>query len=218
MQEQFWKQAWEEGRTGFHGEVPHQLLVSYRDQLKGPKVLVPLCGKSLDLLYLHEQNFDVTGIELSDLALDQFESEHKLSFEKTIAGPHEYRSMNRLKLICGNFFSYDEGHKFDSIYDRAAAIALPREMRSEYYKKLDTLLAPGGVILMITIDCDRSDVPRDFGPPFFIPSEEIREAFNKDRYEMTELTMIERGEVPERYKEIGVSKIKQRLFCFEKKA
>lgn len=217
MQEQFWKQAWEEGRTGFHGEVPHQLLVSYRDQLKGPKVLVPLCGKSLDLLYLHGQNFDVTGVELSDLALDQFESEHKLSFERTVAGSHEYRSMDRLKLICGNFFSYNEDHHFDSIYDRAAAIALPKEMRQQYYQKLDSLLTPGGVILMIIITAPKNKVALDFGPPFFIPEDEIREAF-KEGYTINCLANSTRAEVPERYREAGIDEVEQRLYYLQKKA
>ncbi len=217
MQEQFWKQAWEEGRTGFHGEVPHQFLVSYRDQLKGPKVLVPLCGKSLDLLYLHGQNFDVTGIELSDLALDQFESEHKLSFERTLEGPHEFRSMDRMKLICGNFFSYDEGHKFDSIYDRAAAIALPKEMRAHYYKHLDHLLAPGGIIMMIVISAPGAQVELDFGPPFFIPEDEIKEAFSEN-YSITELAITNKGETPARYKEVGIETIEQKLLYIQKKA
>lgn len=216
MQEQFWKQAWEEGRIGFHGEVPHELLVSYRDQLKGPKVLVPLCGKSLDLLYLHGQNFDVTGVELSGLALDQFESEHKLSFEKTIEGSHEYRSMDRLKLICGNFFSY-ESDQFDSIYDRAAAIALPQEMRQRYYKKIDSLLAPSGVILMIVINAPKREVSLDFGPPFFIPDAEIQAAF-ADNYQINELAKITHGEIPLRYREAGIEEIEQKLYYLQKKA
>ena len=45
--------------------------------------LVPLCGKSIDLVYLYEQGFQVIGCECSELACEQFFSENKIPFVKT---------------------------------------------------------------------------------------------------------------------------------------
>ena len=45
--------------------------------------LLPLCGKSLDLVYLYEQGYQVIGCECSELACEQFFSENKIPFVKT---------------------------------------------------------------------------------------------------------------------------------------
>ncbi len=41
----------------------------------GSRVLVPLCGKSVDLLWLVGQGCDVTGVELSEIAVRAFFAE-----------------------------------------------------------------------------------------------------------------------------------------------
>ena len=75
MDSQFWITAWNEGRTNFHRGNYHDKLVEYFPQLnpeKGQRVLVPLCGKSKDLLWLNELNPRVHGIELHDQAVEAF--------------------------------------------------------------------------------------------------------------------------------------------------
>ena len=45
-------------------------------------VFVPLCGKSLDMVWLLEQGFSVTGCEISELAVQQFFTENSIPYEK----------------------------------------------------------------------------------------------------------------------------------------
>ena len=50
----------------------------------GSTVLVPLCGKSRDLLWLAQHDFRVTGIEISPIAVEGFFRENGLEAERTV--------------------------------------------------------------------------------------------------------------------------------------
>ncbi len=70
-----WRQRWQEGRIGFHLEETHPALVKHWPELgvaDGTKVLVPLCGKSLDMRWLADRGHPVLGIELAPEAIEQF--------------------------------------------------------------------------------------------------------------------------------------------------
>ena len=65
MDADFWQQRWREGRTGFHQDRPTPLLAQYWDAIgvaAGARVLVPLCGKSLDLAWLAARGHRVLGV------------------------------------------------------------------------------------------------------------------------------------------------------------
>ncbi len=47
-----------------------------------PRVFVPLCGKSIDMLWLVQQGFAVTGCEISELAVEQFFTENSIPYTK----------------------------------------------------------------------------------------------------------------------------------------
>lgn len=211
MQEQFWREKWIEGQIGFHRNAPHEMLIKNYPVLnlaKNKNVLVPLCGKTLDLLFLRDLGAQVTGVELSEVALDQFEQDNQIKMNRTTKGDYQIRKSEGLELICGNFFGITADTPFDAIYDRAAAIALPQEMRKIYFKKLQELLAPGGNILMIFLNSESAQVPLDFGPPFFIPRQEINEAFSGD-YGIEVVDEKQSSEIPDRYREAGVTRISE---------
>ncbi|MGB5485800.1 MAG: thiopurine S-methyltransferase, partial [Lysobacterales bacterium] len=61
-----WHSRWESGNTGWHQPGGSSALRKFWPGLHpGGRVLVPLCGKSPDLLWLAKQGYDVTGVELS---------------------------------------------------------------------------------------------------------------------------------------------------------
>jgi len=75
MRPDFWHDRWRTAQIGFHrSSVDDNLIHHWRDLSlpKAARVLVPLCGKSLDLLWLRDQGHPVVGIELSDIALQTF--------------------------------------------------------------------------------------------------------------------------------------------------
>ena len=84
MEAQFWIDSWNFGgaKTSFHRRDIHPYLLKHFPPatLAGKRVLVPLCGKTLDLLYFREHAAQVTGVELVEKAVLQFFAEHDLPF------------------------------------------------------------------------------------------------------------------------------------------
>ncbi|MEA9481868.1 hypothetical protein VC290_16130, partial [Xanthomonas campestris] len=75
MDTDFWLQRWQDGQTGFHQDEVMPLLQKHWPALQLPahaRVLVPLCGKTLDLHWLAAQGHRVLGVEISPLAVTQF--------------------------------------------------------------------------------------------------------------------------------------------------
>ena len=82
MQPEFWHDRWQRNQIGFHQEQVNPCLERLWPQLelpRGARVLVPLCGKSLDLSWLAASGFEVLGVELSQTAVEQFFSEQRVS-------------------------------------------------------------------------------------------------------------------------------------------
>ena len=73
MKPEFWLGRWQTGRTGFHqSEAEPLLLENFPKAGAHGKVFVPLCGKSLDMVWLARQGYEVVGVELSPLACEGF--------------------------------------------------------------------------------------------------------------------------------------------------
>ncbi len=179
MDADFWHHSWQRRDIGFHKEAVHHLLERYFPQLKLPKgsrVLVPLCGKSLDLLWLREQGFAVVGVELSRVAIEEFFSENRLEFEVQSGDDFALYQADQLEIFCGDFFSLTPQMTgtIAAVYDRAALVALPPEMRVDYAIHLGKLLPRGAQLLTISFDYPQAQMA---GPPFAVPETEIKELF-----------------------------------------
>jgi thiopurine S-methyltransferase len=74
-----WLDRWREGRTGWHEPSGNRNLKAHW-RLSGRRVLVPLCGKTPDLLWLEKQGNAVVGVELSDIAALAFFAEELQSY------------------------------------------------------------------------------------------------------------------------------------------
>lgn len=100
-----WEQAWREGRIPFHVGTVNETLTTYAHRLfdGAHRVLVPLCGKSVDLAWLVEQGHDVIGVELSDVAVRALFEESGLEHEVVPGEPTLYRSP-RLSVFQGDLF------------------------------------------------------------------------------------------------------------------
>ena len=144
-----WRQRWEAGQTGFHQEVTNPLLVKYwasRVSNASAKVLVPLCGKSADMVWLARRGHSVLGVEVVELACQSFFGEQEIPFEtRTEGGFTVYASSDptlRIELWCGDFFglSRTDVGELGACFDRAAIVALPPEVQPRYAAHLATLL------------------------------------------------------------------------------
>ena len=182
MDADFWQQRWREGRTGFHQDRPTPLLAQYWDAIgvaAGARVLVPLCGKSLDLAWLAARGHRVLGVELSPLAIEQFFAEHALmpSVHASANGIHHVAGA--IELIQGDAFALDPAllADCDAVYDRAALIALPAELRRTYRDTVYARLSRGCRGLVVTLEYPPGEKA---GPPFPVDAAEMQALFAAD--------------------------------------
>ncbi|WP_339452365.1 thiopurine S-methyltransferase [Pseudomonas sp. JAI120] len=176
MEPKFWQERWARNQIGFHLPEVNPYLLRYWPSLtlaQGAKVLVPLCGKSLDLMWLASNGYHVLGVELSEQAVDAFFREQNLTPRITWHGVFKVYQADLIEIWCGDFFALDAGALADctALYDRAALIALPPLMRAQYAEQLSSLLRPGCQGLLITLDYDQT---QKAGPPFAVTDDEVK--------------------------------------------
>lgn len=73
MEHEFWEEIWQAGDIPFHNAEVAPALARFwsgLDIADGATVLVPLCGKSLDMIWLRDQGYKMVGAELSELAVN----------------------------------------------------------------------------------------------------------------------------------------------------
>jgi thiopurine S-methyltransferase len=178
MDKNFWINAWEEGRTGFHQQNFHPKLVQYFPKLsphEGQRVFVPLCGKTHDMLWLLKQGLKVQGVELYEGAVAEFFDENNLPAPKIQTdGAFKNYLLDDITISVGDIFAFPENDPFDFIYDRAALVALPEYMRKDYAKKITCLIKPQGKMLLITYEYHPEEM---MAPPFSVPDEEIQKLY-----------------------------------------
>jgi thiopurine S-methyltransferase len=180
MQAQFWHERWELNEIGFHQPEIHPLLAEHWSALgvnKG-QAFVPLCGKTLDMAWLRQQGHAVLGIELSPLAIHDFFSEQSLEYSThPLEGFQVYEGPG-IQLLCGDFFELSSAHtaEIQAVYDRAALIALPKDLQSRYAGHLLEILPQRPPILLITLEYEQAEMD---GPPFSTASQTVENLFGR---------------------------------------
>lgn len=175
MESNFWHERWSKGEIGFHKTEVNPLLVGFWERLAlapGTEVFVPLCGKSLDMLWLAERGHPVLGIELSELACAAFFSENGLTATRSASGRFQKWTSGPITILQGDVFDLQPADlaTIGAVYDRAALIALPPELRAPYVAHVARVLPRPLPTLLITIEYDPSKRP---GPPFSVTEQEV---------------------------------------------
>ncbi|AYN12064.1 thiopurine S-methyltransferase [Pseudomonas putida] len=212
MEPAFWQQRWADNQIGFHQAQVNPYLQTYWPQLQlapGSRVLVPLCGKSLDLAWLAGQGHRVLGVELSRRAVEDFFREHGLEAEVRQQGAFEVWRSGDVQLWCGDFFALRAEDVADCVglYDRAAVIALPVQMRARYMQLLSGLLPTSCRGLVVTLDYDQSLLA---GPPFSVRDEELRQGFAG--WQVEQLEAVEVIEESPKFVQAGASSLLERVY------
>ena len=174
MNASFWHQRWEKNEIGFHEGKPNQLLVEHFHELavpKGRRIFVPLCGKTLDISWLLSRGYRVAGAELSQLAIEQLFMELGMQPEIAAVGNVEQWSANNLDIFVGDIFTVSGKMlgPVDAVYDRAALVAFPEDLRNRYTAHLAEMTGKAPQFL-ICYDYDQSLME---GPPFAVSNEEV---------------------------------------------
>ena len=152
-----WLQTWRDKQTDFHQENVNPLLIRFWPKLKLPlgcKIFVPLCGKSLDMIWLANQGHNVIGVELSPIAVQAFFHENLLKPVKQTKGQFTLWKHDRISILCGDYFSLTKGDlgNIDTVYDRASLTALPEDIRKHYVTQLRSILPETAEIFLLTTE------------------------------------------------------------------
>lgn len=171
---EFWSQFWKEGTIRFHQKVFNPDMTSFFDSidLKNKTVLIPLAGKSKDILYFLEKGANVTAIEFYEPAINDFFSENNIALKKiadTFYAPN-------LTFISGDFFNFNQVAPFDVLYDRASQVVFNIENRPRYFGHIHSLINHETILLLFSID---HAGPKTYGPPFKISKAEIVSEYKK---------------------------------------
>ena len=177
---EFWHNRWKSQQTGWHRAEYNDLLVKHWSTIGAAargEVLVPLCGKSLDMLWLAEQGHSVVGLEMVKQAVETFFQEQGLKAESTALEQHTKHVHSPFTLFHGNVCELKpKSVQADAWYDRAAMIALPVESREAYVAQLRQQTKPGAVGLLITFAYPQDQMQ---GPPFSLQDEHVHQLFSE---------------------------------------
>jgi thiopurine S-methyltransferase len=178
----FWHQRWQENQIGFHQAAPTPLLGEHWASLgvpAGAQVFVPLAGKSLDMLWFAAQGYRVLGVELSQIAVERFFAEHGLQPDIRDTKYGRHYAAGGIEIVNGDAFALDADalRGCAAVFDRAALIALPPELRVRYANALYAKLPAGCRGLLVTLDYPQDE--RE-GPPFAVPEAEVQSLFARD--------------------------------------
>jgi thiopurine S-methyltransferase len=179
VQPEFWHERWRSAQIGFHQSTVDRHLQAYWPKLKlsaGSHVFVPLCGKSLDLLWLRDQGHMVAGVELSAVALESFCMEHGIPARRRPLGDFDVYQAEGLTLFRGDFFALrsDMLRDADAVYDRAALISWAPTSRAAYVRHMSAVTARGTQTLLIVLEYRQDQMS---GPPFSVSAEDVERLY-----------------------------------------
>ena len=204
MQHSFWHQKWESNDIAFHRSEPNPLLDKYFKELslpKGGRVFVPLCGKTLDIGWSLSNGYRA-GVELYELAIKElFEG---LGIKPQVAKVDVLKrySAGNIDIFVGDIFdlSGEILVAVDAVYDRAALVALPEEMRRRYTSHLMEITNTAPQLLI----CYDYDQDRMEGPPFSVSDAEVNQHYASS-YDITRVESINMPDGPKGLKNVKKS-------------
>jgi thiopurine S-methyltransferase len=152
-----WLKFWRDERTDFHQSAVNPLLSKFWSSLDltpGSRVFVPLCGKSLDIVWLAQQDHEVVGVKLSPVAVAEFFRENGLQPVQRQMGAFTLWSAGKLGILCGDYFALTKAvlGQFDTVYDRSALTALPENIRSQHVAQLRRLVPDTAKVFLLTVE------------------------------------------------------------------
>lgn len=193
MRAEFWHQRWKNKEIQFHEQTANPLLVRHIDSLDlspGSRVFVPLCGKTLDIGWLLSRGHRVVGAELNEDAVEELFAELGVKPQRRSVDGLIHFHTDGLDIFAGDIFQLRQETlgPVDAVYDRAALVALPEEMR-QFYAQHVTAITGGVPYLLISYEYDQS---LQAGPPFAVFEDEIMAHFAATH----DVKLLEREEMP----------------------
>lgn len=213
MHAEFWQARWARGEIGFHLSEVNPCLQRHWPALalsSEARVLLPLCGKSLDIAWLAAQGHRVVGVELAQAAVEAFFREQQLQPQLTEEGAFTVYRAAAVEIFCGDFFALTKQQLGDcqTFYDRAALIALPTEMRTDYAAHLSAIMPDACQGLLVTLDYEQAQMQ---GPPFAVSDSEVQQLFAR-AWQIETLECCDALSDNEKFQQRGVQRLDERVY------
>lgn len=167
-----WNARYAGGDTPWDKGAPHPILFndSTKDFLSG-RVLVPGCGTGHDARALAARGLDVTGLDISPVALGRARAAHFPA---------------NLQYVIGSLFDLSSDMKaaFDGVFEHTCFCAIDPARRADYAASVASALKRGGRLLAVffldpgndgdgpPFGCTRSEIDAFFRPYFRVLREE----------------------------------------------
>jgi len=213
-----WLGRWKEGKIGWHSESINDTLIKHNNILgleEGDTVFVPLCGKSKDMVHFLQQGVRVIGVEVSELGVKQFFDENLIKYSvKEIEKFIVYYNDN-ISIYCGDFFNLS-AELLESIhvtYDRASLIALPKELRRNYVRHLQTIIPNNSSMLLLTLNYPQSQMN---GPPFAVNEGEVNLLYS-EYFDYQHLECTDDTDFGSKFRHAGVDFVQSSAYYLFKK-
>jgi thiopurine S-methyltransferase len=210
VQPDFWLDRWRTAQIGFHQAAVDRHLKAYWPLLKlraNSPVFVPLCGKSLDLMWLRERGHSVKGVELSAVALESFFMEHGIPARRRALTDFDVHEADGFTLFRGDYFKLTSAllGSVSAVYDRAALISWTPPARESYVRHFTSLTSPGTQTLLIVVEFPPEQMK---GPPFPLTRDTIENLY-ASHYSIEELGRHEILELEPRLKARGLTELRE---------
>ncbi|KAF9191476.1 hypothetical protein BGZ51_002592 [Haplosporangium sp. Z 767] len=161
-QEGGWNELWRRDIHPWDQSVPSPALIEVIEKKpisaqipKSGNVLVPGCGRGVDVFYLANAQRKAYGLDISPIAVQQCKDK---SVEKGIPE-------SQVEFIAGDFFKFDiPAEGFQLVYDYTFFCAILPEMRPAWGKRMGELVSKDGIL--ITLIYPLGD--HTSGPPFAV--------------------------------------------------
>lgn len=213
MDHVFWHSRWQQNQIGFHLSAVNPRLAQHYALLPPPDagpILVPLCGKSVDLAWLAQRGHRVVGVELSELAVRAFFAEQGMAHTIELRGALTCYRSDRITIYQGDLFALEapELGAVAGYYDRAALVALPPPLRARYAAHLATLLPRGTQGLLVCFEYPQAERA---GPPFSVETAEVHALYD-DGFAVAPVAHYDILDEEPRFREAGVTALAERVY------
>ncbi|EDV20859.1 uncharacterized protein TRIADDRAFT_60802 [Trichoplax adhaerens] len=158
---QDWEKMWNDGQLGSMTSKFHPMMVKFHEMIiqsdRHNRVFVPLCGNSLDLLWLARKGCSVVGSECVAFACQNFFTENQIPYEiRALDGIDGNVYCSKDEKLDIRIFQCDHyqlsprivGYPLDSVWDRGAFNSVPMKRRAEYVQHMSTLLTSSATVLV----------------------------------------------------------------------
>ncbi len=167
------------------------------------------------MVWLQQQGHSIVGVEISEIAVEEFFSDQGLTANCSNQGPFKLFQAEDYQLLCGDIFQLKSHHlnDIDAVYDRASLVALDAGYRQAYAKLLADILPVGCLVLLVSMDYPQDEMN---GPPYSVPEDELFALFG-DEFQISHLHNLDLLKDTDRYGGTGLSRLSEHIYMLQRK-